>query len=167
MAGLKQNRGTLLAAGGALLLGLLLLTAALVTLAEQEATFPEGSAEAVVQEYEAAIAAGDWDGAYALLAEELRQACPLDENMPMHFAERTGQRVTLQGSEMVGESLFVTVRVTTTEFEGPFGAGQHSFERRYALANPAGAWRFSDYPPPFYKCPEPEPPPEPISAPAT
>ena len=159
MAGLKQNHGTLLAAGGALLLGLLLLTAALVTLAEQEASFPEGSAEAVVQQYETAIAAGDWDGAYALLAEELRRACPLSENVPMYFEERRGQRITLEGSEMVGETLFVTVRVTTTEFEGPFGAGQHSFERRYTLANPSGVWRFSDYPQPFYECPAPEPPP--------
>lgn len=164
MAGLKQNSGTLLAAGGALLLGLLLLAAALVTLAEQEASFPEGSAEAVVQQYETAVAEGDWDGAYALLADELRRACPLDENLPMHVRGREGERVTLQGSEMVGDTLFVTVRVTASEFEGPFGAGQRSFERRYSLVNPSGQWRFSEYPPPFYQCPEPEPPSSPTLA---
>lgn len=159
MIGLKQNPGTLLAAGAALLLGLLLLAAALVTLTEREASFADGSAEAVVQQYEVAIAGGDLNAAYALLADELRQACPLEQNLPTYVGDREGERVTLKGSEMIGETLIVTVRVTDSEFEGPFGAGQRSFERRYTLAEDDGAWRFSEYPEPFYKCPEPDPPP--------
>ena len=119
MTGLKQNPGTLLAAGAALLLGLLLLAAALVTLTEREASFADGSAEAVVQQYEVAIAGGDLNAAYVLLADELRQACPLEQNLPTYVGDREGERVTLKGSEMIGETLIVTVRVTDSEFEGP------------------------------------------------
>ena len=161
MDGLKDRRGTLLAAGGVLLLGLLMLAAAVATLVEREAEFPAGSGAALVQEYELAVAAGDWTAAYALLSDELQRACPLEENLPIRGDIAREARVTLQGTEMVGDTLIVTVRVTESEFEGPFAASQWTHERRYRLAGGAGAWRFSEYPPPFYGCPDPPAEPEP------
>lgn len=161
MDGLQDRRGTLLAAGGVLLLGLLMLAAAIAALVEREAEFPDGSAEALVQEYELAIAGGDWAAAYALLSDELRGECPLEENLPFRDQISAEARVTLQGTEMVGDTLIVTVRVTESEFEGPFAANQWTHERRYRLAGGDGAWRFSEYPLPFYGCPEPPEPPEP------
>jgi hypothetical protein len=152
---LKARRGVLLAAGGVLLLGLLMLAAAVATLAEREAEFPEGSGAALVQEYELAIAGGDWAGAYALLSDELQRACPLEENVPMRDPSSREARVTLQGTELIGDTLIVTVRVTESEFEGPFAADQWTHERRYSLVGGNGAWRFSEYPPPFYGCPDP------------
>ena len=163
--GLRDKPGTLLAAGGVLLLGLLMLAAAVATLVEREAEFPEGSAAARVQEYELAIAAGDWAGAYTLLSDELQRSCPLEEIVPMHERNAREARVTLQGTEMIGDTLIVTVRVTESEFDGPFAANQWTHERRYSLVGGEGAWRFSEYPPPFYPCPDPpavpEPPPPP------
>lgn len=161
MDGFRERRGTLLAAGGVLLLGLLMLAAAIAALVEREAEFPAGSGPALVQEYELAIAAGEWTAAYALLADELQQACPLEENLPIRDQIARQGRVTLQGSEMVGDTLIVTVRVTESEFEGPFAANQWTHERRYQLVGGDGAWRFSEYPPPFYGCPDPPAPPEP------
>ncbi len=154
MAKLRQISGRYLAAGGLLLLAAVLVGGVIATFLEQEATFPEGSAEAIVQRYEKAVADGDWDAAYAFLANELQQACPLEEIAPMRFAARDSQRVTLLGSEMFGNSLVVTVRVTESEFDGPFGAGQRTFERRYSLALANGQWRFSEFPQPFHGCPE-------------
>ena len=164
--GLKSRRGTLLAAGGVLLLGLLMLAAAIAALVEREAEFPAGSAEALVQEYELAIAAGDWADAYALLTDELQQACPLEENLPVRDRISSEARITLQGTEMVGDTLIVTVRVTESEFEGPFAANQWTHERRYHLVGGDGAWRFSEYPQPFFGCPDPPVPPEPPVPPA-
>lgn len=161
MDGLKDRRGTLLAAGGVLLLGLLMLAAAVATLVEREAEFPEGSGAALVQEYELAIAGGDWAGAYALLSDELQVACPLEEYLPFRGQDAREARVTLQGTEMVGGTLIVTVQVTESEFEGPFAANQWTHERRYRLAGGDGAWRFSEYPLPFYGCPDPLEQPEP------
>ncbi len=161
MDGFKQRPGTLLAAGGVLLLGLLMLAAAAASLIEREAEFPQGSAEALVQEYEVAIASGDWTGAYALLSDDLQRACPLEENLPMRDRNLRQARVTLQDTETVGDTLIVTVRVTESEFEGPFGASQWTHERQYRLVGGEGAWRFSEYPPPFYSCPDPPVPPAP------
>lgn len=160
MDGFKERRGTLLAAGGVLLLGLLMLAAAIAAIVEREAEFPRGSAEALVQEYELAVAAGDWDAAYALLSDELQQACPLEDNLPFRDRSSADARVTLQGTELVGDTLIVTVRVTESEFEGPFAANQWTHERRYRLVGGDGAWRFSEYPRPFYGCPDPPAPPE-------
>ena len=163
---MKERRGTLLAAGGVLLLGLLMLAAAVATLVEREAEFPEGSAEALVQDYELAIAAADWNAAYALLTDDLQQACPLEEISPMFDRGSREERVTLLGSEMIGDTLIVTVRATESDFEGPFVANQWTHERRYSLVGGDGAWRFSEYPAPFYGCPDPPVPPDPPATPA-
>ncbi len=154
MAKFRQNPGRYLAAGGLLLLAGVLVGGVIATLLEREASFPEGSAEAIVQGYEKAVADGDWDTAYALLADELQQACPLEEIAPMRHGRPRSQRITLQGSEMVGDTLIVTVRVTESEFEGPFGGGQRTFERHHSLAFADGEWLFSEFPEPFYRCPE-------------
>ncbi len=154
MVKLRQISQRYLAAGGLLLLAAVLVGGVIAALLEEEASFPKDSAEAIVQRYEKAVADTDWDTAYAFLADELQEVCPLEEIAPMRFTAPEGQRITLQGSQMVGNTLVVTVRVTESEFEGPFGGGQRAFERRYSLKFANEQWRFSEFPEPFYRCPE-------------
>ena len=155
---MKQHRGRLAAVGAGLLLALLLLGGIAAALLEREASFPEGSVEATVQRYEKAIADGDWGAAHALLTDELQQACPLEKYSGMRRSGYREQRVTLERSEEFGDSVAVTVKVTESDFEGPFGSSQWSYERRYSLIRDNGQWRFSNNPEPFYACPDADPP---------
>ena len=79
-------------------------------------------------------------------------------------------RVTLESTATVKETVFVTVRVTQFRGSGLFGASESSFEQRFALRQEDRQWRFTEYPWPFFRCgpfepSEPEPsrprPPEP------
>ena len=108
-----------------------------------------------MQRYVQAVEDEDWETAHALLAAELRQECPVEEL----FANRSGRdrgdrRITLEETRTLGETLLVTVSVSRSRMSGPFGVDQWSYRIEYSLTEEEGAWRFSEYPDPFYGCPD-------------
>ena len=151
--------------GGAAFLAVLLAAGVVAALLESDATFPEGSAEAVVQRYVKAVDEGDWETAHALLSAELREECPVEELARARSGrDRGDRRITLEETRTLGETLLVSVSITESRFSGPFGVDQWSYEETYSLTEEEGEWRFSEYPHPFYGCRESElPPPAPTS----
>ena len=146
------SRGWLI--GGGVFLAVLLAGSVAAALLERDAAFPEGSPEAVVQSYVKAIEEEDWETIQALLAAELREECPVEEFTAGRVGrDRGDRRITLEETRTLGETLLVTVEVTESRFSGPFGADQWSYKIEYSLTEEEGAWRFSEYPHPFYRCP--------------
>ena len=156
-----MSRGWLI--GGGVFLAALLAGSVAAALLERDASFPEGSAEAVVQRYVRAVEEDDWEAAHALLSAELREECPVEELFAdrggwapyrvVHRGDRGDRRVTLEETRTLGETLLVTVEVTESRFEGPFGTSSWSYEVQYSLTEEDSEWRFSEYPDPFYDCP--------------
>ncbi len=155
--------------GASLLLLLLLAASAAAAFLEEDATFSEGSAAEVVQLYVRAVADDDWESAHGLLVKGLRDSCPVESFATGLFDRGQGdERITLVNSRAIGESVLVTVNVTRSRFDGPLSSNQWSQERTYTLVNEEGQWRFSEYPEPFYSCPDrdlviPAPPPAPAA----
>ena len=156
-----MSRGWLI--GGGVFLAALLAGSVAAALLERDASFPEGSAEAVVQRYVKAVEEDDWEAAHALLAAELREECPVEELFAdrggwapyriTHSGDRGDRRVTLEETRTLGETLLVTVSVAGSRMSGPFGVDRWSYRTTYSLAEEDGEWRFSEYPDPFYDCP--------------
>ena len=168
--------------GGGLFLAALLVASVVVALLEDEESFAEGSVEEAVQVYLKAVEDDDFETAYGSLSSKLKDECPIDEfaggNIPTR-SDLGDDRVTLEKTTTVKETVFVTVRVTRIRGSGPFGTSESSFEQRFSLRQEDGGWRFTEYPWPFFRCgpfkPEPAPrpptatpvPAEPTQTPAT
>ena len=159
--------------GGGLFLAALLVASVVVALLEDEESFAEGSVEETVQVYLRAVEDDDFETAHGLLSSELKDECPIDEfaggNIPTR-SDLGDDRVTLEKTTTVKETVFVTVRVTQLRGRGPFGTSESSFEQRFSLRQQEGDWRFTEYPWPFFRCgpfkPEPAPrPPAPAASP--
>ena len=110
--------------------------------------------------------------AYGLLSEELRQECAIEKfaGAALPVVDRLeDDRVTLDSTRTVGDTVFVTVRVTRFHGSGPFGPSERSFRESFSLRRQEEEWRFSEYPWPFHGCGRLEPvrrPPEPAHTPA-
>ena len=160
--------------GGGLFLAVLLVASVVVALLEDEESFAEGTVEEAVQVYLRAVEDDDFETAYGFLSSELKDECSIDEfaggNIPSR-SDLSDERVTLEKTTTVEETVFVTVRVTRLQGRGPFGTSESSFEQRFSLRQQEGNWRFTEYPWPFFRCgpfkPEPAPrPPPPAATPA-
>ena len=153
--------------GGAVLLVALLVASVIVALLDREDTQPEGTPERALQLFLDAVRQDDFELAYSFLSEELKEGCTVEEFVGGNFPKRDrlrDDRVTLESTATVKETVFVTVRVTQFRGSGPFGASESSFEQRFALRQEEGQWRFTEYPWPFFRCgpfepvkPTPEP----------
>ena len=121
--------------GGAAFLAVLLAAGVVAALLERDAAFPEGSAEAVVQRYVRAVDEADWETAHSLLTAELREECPVEELATRPGAAGTAgtERITLEETRTLGETLLVSVSITESRFSGPFGVDQWSYEETYSL----------------------------------
>ena len=148
--------------GGAIFLGLLLIASVIVALLDKEETLPEGTPEATVQAFLKSVEDEDFELAYGFLSEELMQECTVERfaGGNAHARDRLkGDRITLEKTATVKDTVFVTVRVTRFHGSGPFGSSESSFDQRFALRQEEGQWRFTEYPWPFFRCGrfEPEP----------
>ena len=158
--------------GGGVLLAALLTASIVVALMDKAETLPEGSPEAAVQRFLTLVEEEDLELAYGLLSEELRQECAVEKfaGGALPVVDRLeDDRVTLDGTRTVGDTVFVTVRVTRFHGSGPFGPSESSFRESFSLLRQEEEWRFSEYPWPFHACGRPEPvrrPPEPAHTPA-
>ena len=156
--------------GGAAFLGVLLVVSIVVALLEREETLSEGSPEATVQQFLKAVEGEDFQIAYGFLSEELREDCSVQDFVGANARNgrlRNG-RVTLERTQTVEDTTFVTVRITQFFGSGPFGTSESTFEQRFPLSQENGEWRFTQYPWPYFQCgpfkperviPAPTPPP--------
>ena len=141
--------------GGAVILVALLVVSVIVALLDREDTQPEGTPQRAVQLFLEAVQQEEFELAYSFLSEELKEECTVEKFVGGNFPKRDrlrDDRVTLESTATVKETVFVTVRVTQFRGSGPFGASESSFEQRFALRQEEGQWRFTEYPWPFFRC---------------
>ncbi len=141
--------------GGGAILALLLVASVVATLAQNEADFGPGSPEAVVQDYLRALDSEDFETAYEALSPELRDECEVEEMFGgrVFSGEYIGERrVTLEGTQELDDTVFVTVKIVSLSGGGLFGPYEYDFEERFALKRFDGAWKFSQEPWPYPGC---------------
>ena len=162
-----MTKGWLIGAG--VFLGALLIAGVIAALLDREEAQLEGTPERTVQLFLEAVQDGDFELTHSFLSEGLREECAVEKfaggNVPV--VERLkNDRITLEGTATVKDTVFVTVRVTRFHGSGPFGASESSFEQRFALRQEGGQWHFTEYPWPFFRCGPFEPvKPAPVSSP--
>ena len=156
----------------AVVLVLLLVASVVVAVLEREEPFEAGPPEAAVQDLLRAVEEDEFETAYGLLSAELREECSAERvfGAPFRFKRQfEGNRITLEQTTEVGETTFVTVRISSFERDGPFGSSENSFLQRYALRQAEGEWQFVEFPWPLFQCGQsklaPEPPMEPVRVP--
>ncbi len=126
-----------------IILGTLLLLALLViagfTLAQNKATFAEGSPESALQEYVDAVYADDVEGMYDRFSPRLDNACSstLDD---YGTANLSSSRATLAESQVDGDRAIISLTFTDSSFEDPFD--DYRYERTYSfeLRRDDGDW---------------------------
>jgi len=169
--------------GGAVFLGVLLVASIAVALLAGEEPPPEGTPEATVRHFLEALEDEDYELAHGFLSGELKEECTVEKFAGGNISMKDrleDERVTLEGTSTVKDTVFVTVRVTRFRGGGPFGASESSYEQRFTLRREQGQWRFTEYPWPLFQCnpyeplppprakPTPQPPePTPTSPPAS
>ena len=140
--------------GAAAFLAVLLIASIVLALTSKEAEFAPGTPEHSVQTLWRVAENEDIKTAYAMLSQELQQKCTLKNYMDgsgVPFDSR-GSRVTLRDTKLVGDITFVSVRVTRFYGNGPFDSGESSYDRRFALQQEGGEWKFTEYPWPYDYC---------------
>ena len=142
--------------GGGVFLGVLFVASVIVALLESEEPLPEGTPEAAVQSFLTATEDENLELAYSFLSKGLQEDCAVEKFVggDVRAVDRLrDDRVTLESTATVKDTVFVTVRVTRFHGSGPFGASESSFEQRFALRQEGdGQWRFTEYPWPFFRC---------------
>ena len=145
--------------GVGVVLGALLIGSIALALLSEEAEFAPGTPERAVQGLLRAAEDDDVETAYAMLSQELQEKCALED-----YADGSGYRhyddgdrdirATLRDAKAVGDTTFVEVRITQFYGGGPFDSGESSYNRRYALRQEGGEWKFTEYPWPHDYCDE-------------
>ncbi len=166
--------------GAASALGVLLVASVIVALTERESEFESGTPQATVQRFLQAVQASEFQGAYDMLAANLQENCSPERmfGSPSSYNDRLQtNRITLEGTDTVGDATFVTLRIAEFRADGPFGSSERSHDQRYVLQLEGGDWRFVEYPWPLFNCgsflapppirevPKPIPPSTPTPAP--
>lgn len=164
--------------GGGAALGALLIASIALALTNRPTEFAPGTPEAAVQALLHAANVDEFETAYGMLAQSLREECPL-----RHFAEMNSMygygygggvpdiEARLHSSRIVGEDAFVVVDVTEYYGTGIYGSGESSRNERYSLQRENGDWKFTNYPWPYSYCDRwelpgvPSPTPTPTSTP--
>ncbi len=143
--------------GAAVFLAVLLIASIVLALTSKEAEFAPGTPEHAVQSLLRSVEADDIETAYAMLSQELQQKCEL-KNFADGGRYRSGDdrdiRATLRATKTIDDITFVNVEVTQFYGSGPFDSGESSYDRRFALKQEGGEWKFTDYPWPYDYCRE-------------
>ena len=143
--------------GAAVFLAVLLIASIVLALTSKEAEFTPGTPEHAVQSLLRSVEADDIETAYAMLSQELQQKCEL-KNFADGGRYRSGDdrdiRATLRATKTIDDITFVNVEVTQFYGSGPFDSGESSYDRRFALQQEGGEWKFTDYPWPYDYCRE-------------
>ena len=156
--------------GGAAILGLLIVVSVVVAIMQSEAEFDPGSPEAAVQAYLRALEDDDFQSAYDALSPELQAGCSIEEMFGGRDPDRwrlEDERITLQDARTLGETTFITVRISGFRNGGPFGPSEYAFDENFALSKFDGRWKLSQDPWPRFRCARfiPTPPPATLGTP--
>ncbi len=141
--------------GGGAFLVILLVVSIIVALLEREEPLTAGTPEAAVQRFLRAAETEDLSIAFNSLSAALREECSLEEFGGRSYPTRNqlgDARVTLEKSQVIEDTAFVTVRISQFRGSGPFGTSESNFEQRYSLLREEGDWKFAEYPWPFFNC---------------
>lgn len=148
------------AIGIVFVLATLLVVAGIATAGFSQSRLPDGSPEAAVQGFYAAIVDGRPQEALDYLTPELRSRCDIQ---PWLFDDLSLSRVVLedvQTSKSAGgvESARVEVRITQTWDDAPLVSDDSTFSERVFLERADGSWSITESPWPFFCNPKPTPP---------
>lgn len=156
---LKRNASTNWLIGAALTVAVLVIASVAVALIADRGELelrPQTTPEGVVQRYLVAIDDDNPELAYSYLSPRLKDACSYQ-----HFRDNTmwireqDLRISLTGTESVGESQEVTVRIREIHVRGdvPFTPNESSYSQRFLLRQYDSVWRFYEPPWPMGYCP--------------
>ena len=143
--------------GAAVFLAVLLIASIVLALTSKEAEFAPGTPEHAVQSLLRSVEADDIETAYAMLSQELQQKCELKnfaDGGRYRSRDDRDIRATLRATKTIDDITFVNVEVTQFYGSGPFDSGGSSYDRRFALQQEGGEWKFTDYPWPYDYCRE-------------
>ena len=143
--------------GAAVFLAVLLIASIVLALTSKEAEFAPGTPENAVQTLLRAAEDDDIETAYSMLSQELQQKCELKnfaDGGRYRSSDDRDIRATLRDTKVVGDITFINVRVTQFYGNGPFDSGESSYDRRFALQQEEGEWKFTEYPWPYDYCQE-------------
>lgn len=129
---------------GALIVVALIVVFTRGTPAPLDPDTPEG----VVQRYSAAVIDGDELTASDYLTDDALESCEKFERGPTD-----GIRITLVSTNEREASADVTVSITTTYSNGPFGSSESEFEDVFDLVEVDGEWRIDRAPWQLTICP--------------
>ncbi len=145
--------------GGAIFVGLLLVSSVVLALLQREQSFEDGTPEKAVQDFLKAYADEDYARVYELWAEDLRKDCTRDDYIEKVVGSNgrlSDSRIRLTDTEYVGddsERAMVLARVSRISSDGPFSTSESDHRQRYTLALEAGVWKFTAVPWPSAGCP--------------
>ena len=135
---------------------LLAVVAVVVTLAAGSGDpepLPEGSPEAVVQDFIIAIDDGDYSVAYRLLDEDARSQClENDFRNRVSRGQSTDMRVQLDSVHLFDDEASVTVKVRTFSGSPPFDFSESNYTTTFQLLDVDGEWTILNAPWPFSGC---------------
>ncbi len=144
--------------GGGAVVGVLLLASIVLALTRSEAEFPADSPEATVQTYLRSLQDDDFATAHDLFAADLRSECSLDDFIGgsiYYKREIANQRVVLESTANLNDTVAVTTRISQVSDSGPFGVSEFSSTQVFTLQQEDGQWRFTRQPWPFFGCDRP------------
>lgn len=145
--------------GAAVFLAVLLIASIVLALTSKETEFAPGAPERAVQNFLRAAEDDDIETAYGMLSADLQGKCELKSFVDggrYYSADDRDIRATLRETNLIDDITFVNVRITEFYGGGPFDIGESSHERRFALQQEGGEWKFTDYPWPYNHCNETE-----------
>ena len=141
------------------------LVVALATGSGEPPLLAEDTPEGTIQRYIRAIQDADYAGAHALLTEDARERCPIENlRQQKRFVTEDDVRVRLGATRPAGDDVEVTLHVTRFRASPPFGVSESTSDYRYLLTETADGWRIIAAPWPF-GCSVRARPPEPLAAP--
>ncbi len=125
------------------------LVVALATGSDEAPLLPADTPEGTVQRYIRAIQDADYAGAHALLTEDARERCPIEDlRRQQRFVTEDDVRVRLGATRPAGDDVEVTLHVTRFRASPPFGVSESTSDYRYLLTETAD-WRIIEAPWPF------------------
>ncbi len=126
------------------------LVVALATGSDEAPLLAEDTPEGTVQRYVLALQDADYDDAHALLSEDARGRCDIDDfKRQRRFDTQDDVRTRLGATRPAGDEVEVTVHVTRFSASPPFGVSESTSDYRYLLTETADGWRIVDAPWPF------------------
>ncbi|MCH7625888.1 MAG: hypothetical protein IIC83_08205 [Chloroflexi bacterium] len=141
--------------GGGAFLAILLVASIIVALLDREELLTPGTPEAAVQRFLQAAEAEDLSIAFDSLSAKLQEECSLQEFGGRGYPTRnqlSDASITLEKTQIIDDTAFVTVRISQFRGGGPFGTSESNFEQRYSLLKEEGEWKIAESPWPFFNC---------------